>query len=832
MKKLCFLILLGFLAGCGGGGGEEAYIVPGVPTPIVKTLAPTLVPPTAAVLNGTVIPNGLQTECWFEYGRDPGLGTYIASPTQDAGAGMDIQTVNMTLNNLAATTTYYYRFSASNGNGASKGAIYHFTTSSLGAAPIASVGSADNTSQSGARLKGHVVPNGFETDAWFEYGTDSSLATFDNTAREPIGYGMDNVPVDASITGLEAETKYYFRVGSSNAKGTAKSAIANFTTSSVVPAPPVAATVAATSVTSTTATLNGNVTPNSLATTAWFEYGTSSTLATYTSTSSESVGSGTTSVAVDVSIAGLTLGQGIYFRVAATNSSGTTRGSILSFTPGARPTVTNLAATSVGANTAVLNGNVTPNGLATSVRFEYGTSSTLSTYTSTTTFSVGSGTVSVPVHTTLMGLTTGATYYYRVVAWNSSGTIRGTPILNFIANGAPIATAGVADNTSQTGATLRGYVIPNGLETSAWFIYGTDPALATYDNTAAVSIGSGADNVLVDAAITGLAAGTTYYFRVSASNSKGDVQSDIASFTSSDVTGPPVVATVAASSVGATTATLNSSVDPNGLETNAWFEYGTDSGLAAYDNTSTVSVGAGTAGVPVTVVMTGLTSGTTYYFRAAGGNSSGETRGSILSFIPGAAPTVATLAATSIGATTASLNGNVNPNGLATNAWFEYGTDSGLSTYTSTLSEAVGAGTAGMAFGAELTGLTTGTTYYYRVAAGSSSGTTLGEILSFTPGGAPSATTTAATALGATTATLNGTVNPNGLATDAWFEYGTDPGLSTYASTLSVPIGSGAVGVPIGSALSGLTTGTTYYFRVAGSNSSGTTRGDILNFVP
>ena len=130
----------------------------------------------------------------------------------------------------------------------------------------------------GHAARGSVVADGLPTDAWFEYGTDSSLATFDNTAREPVGYGMDNVPVDASITGLEAETTYYFRVCSSNARGTAKSTIANFTTSSVVPAPPVAATVAATSISSTTATLNGNVTPNSLATTAWFEYGTSSTL--------------------------------------------------------------------------------------------------------------------------------------------------------------------------------------------------------------------------------------------------------------------------------------------------------------------------------------------------------------------------------------------------------------------------------------------------------------------------------------------------------------------------------------------------------------------------
>ena len=44
-------------------------------------------------------------------------------------------------------------------------------------------------------------------------------------------------------------------------------------------------------------------------------------------------------------------------------------------------------------------------------------------------------------------------------------------------------------------------------------------------------------------------------------------------------------------------------------------------------------------------------------------------------------------------------------------------------------------------------------------------------------GAAPIATSVAATSINENNATLNGTVNPNGLATRAWFEYGTDPGL-------------------------------------------------------
>ncbi len=147
----------------------------------------------------------------------------------------------------------------------------------------------------------------------------------------------------------------------------------------------------------------------------------------------------------------------------------------------------------------------------------------------------------------------------------------------------------------------------------------------------------------------------------------------------------------------------------------------------------------------VDVALTGLTTGTTYYFRVAGTNSSGTTRGSILSFTPGSAPTVANLAATPVGATTATLNGNVNPNGLATEAWFVWGTSSTLAGGTSTTHEAIGAGTSAVAVDVALTGLTTGTTYYYRVVASNSSGQTNGTpILNFTSGAAPAATTVAA----------------------------------------------------------------------------------------
>ena len=101
--------------------------------------------------------------------------------------------------------------------------------------------------------------------------------------------------------------------------------------SSGIGGPPIATFSSANSITQTGAILNGNVTPNGQATTAWFEWGTDSILATFSVTPNQSLGSGTTSQAVMATLSGLSFGMTYYFRVAASNSTGTTKGSIASF---------------------------------------------------------------------------------------------------------------------------------------------------------------------------------------------------------------------------------------------------------------------------------------------------------------------------------------------------------------------------------------------------------------------------------------------------------------------------------------------------------------------
>jgi hypothetical protein len=96
------------------------------------------------------------------------------------------------------------------------------------------------------------------------------------------------------------------------------------------------------------------------------------------------------------------------------------------------------------------------------------------------------------------------------------------------------------------------------------------------------------------------------------------------------------------------------------------------------------------------------------------------------------APWVVTKGASGVEPTKATLNGTVNPEGLATKYHFEYGT---TTSYGSSTTEAsAGEGTSAVAESAKLTGLTAGVTYHYRLLATNSAGTRDGRDESFTTG--------------------------------------------------------------------------------------------------
>ena len=232
----------------------------------------------------------------------------------------------------------------------------------------------------------------------------------------------------------------------------------------------------------------------------------------------------------------------------------------------------------------------------------------------------------------------------------------------------------------------------------------------------------------------------TYTGKMQARDSKG-AESGVLNFNSVTVNdpppanSPPTISTLAATSVGATTATLNGTVNPNGLETNAWFEWGTNPNLTNPNNTPTQNFVAGTTSQAISVPLFGLIEGMQYFFRLVASNSEGENKSAITSFntlpIP---PAVNTLTATGITTTGATLNGTVNPNGVAAEAWFQYGTDPSFTSFAETAHQALGPGTTGQSVSSTVSMLTPWRTYYFRMVASHDGGTQKGTMDSFPTG--------------------------------------------------------------------------------------------------
>ncbi len=242
------------------------------------------------------------------------------------------------------------------------------------------------------------------------------------------------------------------------------------------------------------------------------------------------------------------------------------------------------------------------------------------------------------------------------------------------------------------------------------------------------------------------------------------------------------------------------------------------------------------SGMAASYTHTGLTNGTAYYYRVCGiDNAQNTSTGATASATPvSTAPAVTTGSATSVTSNSATLNGTVNPNGASTTAYFQYGTTTSYG--STTASQSMGSGTTAVSIpGGSISGLTCNTTYHYRAVGSNSGGTNYGSDMTFLtsacPVTPPTVTTSYATNIFATSAVLNGTVNPNGSSTTAYFQYGTTTSYGSTTTSQSMGSGTTAVSIPGGS-ISGLTCGTTYHYRAVGTYSGGTINGADSTFTP
>lgn len=175
-------------------------------------------------------------------------------------------------------------------------------------------------------------------------------------------------------------------------------------------------------------------------------------------------------------------------------------------------------------------------------------------------------------------------------------------------------------------------------------------------------------------------------------------------------------------------------------------------------------------------------------------------------------PAVKTEAATTIKTTSAVLHATVNPQGSKTSYQFQYGLTNAYGSATALKSAGHGLKTVDVKSG--VSSLIPGTQYHFRIVATNASGTSIGDDRTFTTAGHPPAvaTTAPATSIGKTSATLSGTINPNGEATTWAFQYGLTPsyGLQTAGGVLPASTSTQTVTV----AVQGLASGTWFHYRL------------------
>lgn len=192
-------------------------------------------------------------------------------------------------------------------------------------------------------------------------------------------------------------------------------------------------------------------------------------------------------------------------------------------------------------------------------------------------------------------------------------------------------------------------------------------------------------------------------------------------------------------------------------------------------------------------------------------------------------PEVITGSTSGLSRTSVKLEGEVNPGGEAvTSCQFEYGTSTSYG-QTVPCTPAPGSGSSSVPVSAEVTGLTTQTTYHYRLVAHNAHGSRVGASQEFaTEVAVEGVLTGEATEVQATTSTLNGSFEPNGYDTHYFFEYGP---VGFYNSTTpSIDAGSASEIKLVSVAVSGLVPHEVYNFRIVAENSFGRTTGEAGYF--
>ena len=633
------------------GNANAVYLAP--PT-ITTTVAASSITFNGASSGGQTLTGNSITAKGVVWDTSTAPTVALSTKTNDGTGTADF---TASLSSLSSETLYYIRAYATNSTGTAYGDEKTFRTLSSPATAQATGLSATATSSSNINLSwtGATFPSTGATASGYillratqpntpSLGSSNGAAPTSGANTTIVSSTIANTATNFSNSGLASSTQYNYLLipftwDGTNATTynylTASAPTANATTQSGA-TPPVLTTLAASSVTATSATLNGEITADGggSVTARGFVYSSSDTSPTLGEGGVTDQASGTGTGVFNSSVSGLSSNTTYYYQAYATNSSGTSYGGIITFTtPKAEPTAQPTAlvfssVTTTSFNTAFTAASGSPDGYLV-VR---STSSSLSanpadgtTYTAGN--SLGGGTV-VSVGTTISGianssLTAGTTFYTFVFAYNNSGAtidyLTASPLSSNVTTITDSPTAPSFSSITTTGATVSWSAV-TGADS-----YRLD--ISSVSNFA--SFVSGYNDLTVSGtsqALTGLTPNTTYFARIRAVNASGTSASS-SNGSSATLHNAPTVGAGSSATASAITANWTAPTGGGGVT----FTYTVELSTNAVDFSTLAGSQSNIALGTLTATFTGLSEGTTYFFRVKADNATGSSAWSAVS---------------------------------------------------------------------------------------------------------------------------------------------------------------------------------------------------------
>ena len=676
---------------------------------------------------------------------------------------------------VVAGNTYYYRVTAVNGSGESglSSEVSAYVTPPIPSTPTG-VSAVYQASNSRNYITWNSVSGATQYKVYWSTSPGVSKSSNSLTPTTTTDYGH---------TGVVAGNTYYYRVTAVNGSG--ESGLSSEVSAYVTP--PIPSTPTGVSAVYQASNSRNYITWNSVSGATQYKV--------YWSTSpgvSKSSNSLTPTTTTDYGHTGVVAGNTYYYRVTAVNGSGESglSSEVSAYvTPPIPSTPTGVSAVYQASNS---RNYITWNSVSGATQYKVywstspGVSKSSNSLTPTTTTDYG--------HT---GVVAGNTYYYRVTAVNGSGESGlSSEVSAYVTPPIPSTPTGVS--AVYQASNSRNYITWNSVSGATQYkvYWSTSPGVSKSSNSLTPT-------TTTDYGHTGVVAGNTYYYRVTAVNGSGE--SGLSSEVSAYVT-PPIPSTPTGVSAVYQASNSRNYITWNSVSGATQYKvyWSTIPGVSKSSNSLT----------PTTTTdygHTGVVAGNTYYYRVTAVNGSGESglSSEVSAYVTPPIPSTPTGVSAVYQASNSRNYITWNSVSGATQYKVYWSTSPGVSKSSNSLTP-----TTTTDYGH--TGVVAGNTYYYRVTAVNGSGESglSSEVSAYVTPPIPSTPTGVSAVYQASNSRNYITWNSVSGATQYKVYWSTSPGVSKSSNSLT-PTTTTDYGH------TGVVAGNTYYYRVTAMNGSG-----------